>query len=195
MAGMRIGDLIRSRYEWFSLDSAGMPIRLSYQMQKNGKRISIPLSSAARHHLSLIWKVGSPPETYLLPYLDQKEEYAAYRTYEQIKTMPKVHAEKLASRVASVSALLNVGLKKAAAELNIQMVGGGVLTNHTARHSLADKVRLAIKAGKIDALGRPVTNFDAKDLLGHSFMATTEGYFGDMDQEMLDAAMDALNEE
>lgn len=191
-AGMRIGDLLRSRYEWYQRGADGFPVRLQYQMQKNGRSISIPLSKATIAHLSLIWRTDAPEHEYVLPYLDNQAAYASYRTYEQIKAMPGVHAEVLQRRIATVITQLNRGLKLAVKELEIKVIGGGSLSNHTARHSFADKVRLAIKSGKLDAKGRPLTNFDAKDLLGHSFMSTTEVYFGEMDQEMLDSAMDAL---
>ncbi|MBD2753831.1 tyrosine-type recombinase/integrase [Spirosoma validum] len=195
LAGMRIGDLLRSRYEWFETDAQGKPVRLRYQMQKNGRPISIPLSAKAQTHLSHVWRSGSPPVNYLLPLLDSSATYANYRTYEQIRAMPRVEAQKLKSRLSSVTAQLNMWLKVVVHDLGIEVIGGASLTNHTARHSFADKVRLAVKNGKVDAKGRPLTNFDAKELLGHRFMSTTEMYFGDMDQEMLDSAMDALGEE
>ncbi|GAB3948455.1 hypothetical protein GCM10028805_22890 [Spirosoma harenae] len=44
----------------------------------------------------------------------------------------------------------------------------------------------------LEALDRPVINFDIKDLLGHSYMSTKEMCFGAMDQKMQDSAMDAI---
>ncbi|GAB3643969.1 tyrosine-type recombinase/integrase [Spirosoma arcticum] len=194
-AGMRIGDLIRSRYEWYETDAEGYPVRLRYQMQKNGRFISIPLASPIRAHLRLIWLAGSPPENYVLPFLDSKAKYARYRSYEQIRAMPMAEAGALATRLGSITLQLNRGLSEAVKAMGITVQGGKRLTNHTARHSFADKLRQAIKDGKTDAKGRAVTTFDAKDLLGHGRLQTTELYFGEIDQEWLDSAMDALSGE
>lgn len=191
-AGMRIGDLIRSRYEWYEVDSEGYPTRLRYQMQKNGKWISIPISKALRTHLALVWVPGSKPESYLLPFLDPNEPFFKYRSYEQIRAMPEEAFYRLKTRMAAITCQLNRGLKNVTEQFDLHIPGGATLTNHTARHSFADKVRMAIKTGKRDAKGRAVTNFDAKELLGHADMKTTEMYFGEMDQDWLDSAMDAI---
>ncbi|MBD2700775.1 tyrosine-type recombinase/integrase [Spirosoma sp. BT702] len=194
-AGMRIGDLIRSRYGWYETDSEGKPIRLRYQMQKNGKWISIPVSKPLQKHLDWVWQTGKQKEDYLLPFLRPDEPFFKYVTRQQIHGMPAGDYWRLKTRVNAVTCQLNRWLKEMCEEFGIQLPDGVSLTNHTARHSFADKVRLAIKHGKTDAKGRVVTNFDAKELLGHTDMKTTEMYFGDMDQEWLDSAMDALSED
>jgi integrase len=184
--GMRIGDLLRSRYEWYELDTEGYPVRLRYQMQKSkGRWISLKLNSEAISHLKLIWQTGQPGEAYLLPFLDKKADYARFRTYEQIRAMPQELADKLQQDIASRTSQLNRALKSYVKESELP-VTGGKLTNHSARHSVGDAVVRAMKAGK------NVSLFDFQALFGHSSIRTTEIYRGELDEESLDAAVDSV---
>ncbi|KAB7730107.1 tyrosine-type recombinase/integrase [Rudanella paleaurantiibacter] len=186
-AGMRIGDLIRSRYEWYECDEGGLPVRLAYQMLKNGKWIRIPLSKTAQAHLAVIWRKGASPTEYLLPFLDPQAPYAKARTRQQIRALPEALADQLTNTVRTIASNLNqklhdIGWKELGLPEDVR------LKMHSARHSLADKVRRAMKVDK------RIGPTDARDLLGHSTFKTTEGYFDDLDQESLDSAASAVYE-
>ncbi|MVM33650.1 tyrosine-type recombinase/integrase [Spirosoma sp. HMF4905] len=184
-AGMRVGDLLRSRYEWYELDDAGYPIRLRYQMQKNGRKISLKLSPDAIAHLKLVWKLGLSGGTYLLPFLDQAADYARYRTYDQVRAMPRAFAIALQKRIAARTGQLNRAIREVVVERGVEVIGGK-LSNHSARHSVGDAAVRAMKAGK------GVTIFDFQALFGHSSVKTSEIYRGELEDGSLDSAVDAV---
>lgn len=167
-AGIRVGDLLQLR--WRNVEGG----RLTYQMGKNHKMRDLLLIPQANNILNSYDKEGKQRDDYIFPLLDSTKSYAKAVTQEQKDTMSVELKTALYNDISAKTAILNNNLKKIAGLAGIEKH----LSFHIARHSFA---KLAKDKGTDSGV--------VQGLLAHSSLKTTEGYMGQFDTSVEDAAM------
>lgn len=167
-AGIRAGDLLQLR--WRNVEGG----RLAYQMGKNHKMRDLILIPQANTILERYNKEGKQRDDYIFPLLDNAKPYAKAVTQEQKDTMSVDLKTALYNDISAKTAILNNNLKKIAGLAGIEKH----LSFHIARHSFA---KLAKDKGTDSGV--------VQGLLAHSSLKTTEGYMGQFDTSVEDAAM------
>ncbi len=167
-AGIRAGDLLQLR--WRNVEGG----RLAYQMGKNHKMRDIILIPQANTILERYNEEGKQRDDYIFPLLDNAKPYAKAVTQDQKDTMNVELKTSLYNDISAKTAILNNNLKKIAGLAGIKKH----LSFHIARHSFA---KLAKDKGTDSGV--------VQGLLAHSSLKTTEGYMGQFDTSVEDAAM------
>lgn len=167
-AGIRAGDLLQLR--WRNVEGG----RLTYQMGKNHKMRDLILIPQANTILEHYNKEGKQRDDYIFPLLDNAKPYAKAVTQDQKDTMNVELKTSLYNDISAKTAILNNNLKKIASLAGIKKH----LSFHIARHSFA---KLAKDKGTDSGV--------VQGLLAHSSIKTTEGYMGQFDTSVEDAAM------
>ena len=170
-AGIRVGDLIQLR--WRNVEGG----RIAYQMGKNHKDRDNILVSQARAILKSYEHEGMQRDDYVFPWLTNDKPYAKHVTQNEKDTMSVELKTALFNDISAKTALLNKYLKQIAELAGIDKH----LSFHVSRHSFA---RLA-KERKTDS-------GVIQGLLAHSSLKTTEGYMGQFDTSVEDAAMERI---
>lgn len=170
-AGIRVGDLIQLR--WRNVEGG----RVAYQMGKNHKMRDLILVPQAKTILSSYDYDGKQRNDYIFPLLNNAKPYAKAVTQGQKDTMSVELKSELYKDISAKTALLNKYLKEIADLAGIDKH----LSFHIARHSFA---KLA-KDKKTDS-------GVVQGLLAHSSLKTTEGYMGQFDTSVEDAAMEKI---
>lgn len=173
-AGIRAGDLLQLR--WRNVEGG----RLAYQMGKNHKMRDLILIPQASAILESYNKEGKQRDGYIFPLLDNEKPYAKAVTQDQKDTMSVELKTALYNDISAKTATLNNNLKKIAELAEIEKQ----LSFHIARHSFA---KLAKDKGTDSGV--------VQGLLAHSSIKTTEGYMGQFDTRVEDAAMAKIFEE
>ncbi|MCQ2135191.1 MAG: site-specific integrase [Bacteroidales bacterium] len=171
-AGMRISDVLSLR--WRNIIDKGDQVRVNYVMTKNKKPTDIILVDDAKSILEKYKNKTSAPNDYIFPYLDNSADYARYKTFNDIQTMPKDIHKKLFRAINSKEAQVNKELHNVA-----DMIGIEAFTFHSARRDFA---RLANDAG--------VKCLEVQDLLAHESLTTTERYMRTFDTSAKDNALE-----
>lgn len=170
-AGIRVGDLIQLR--WRNVEGG----RIVYQMGKNHKDRDNILVSQAKAILKSYDHEGKQRDDYIFPLLTNDKPYAKHVTQNEKDTMSVELKTALFNDISAKTALLNKYLKQIAELAGIDKH----LSFHVSRHSFA---RLA-KERKTDS-------GVIQGLLAHSSLKTTEGYMGQFDTSVEDAAMERI---
>lgn len=173
-AGIRAGDLLQLR--WRNVEGG----RLAYQMGKNHKMRDLILIPQAKAILESYDKEGKQRDDYIFPLLDNGKPYAKAVTQDQKDTMSVELKTALYNDISAKTAILNNNLKKIANLASIEKH----LSFHIARHSFA---KLAKDKGTDSGV--------VQGLLAHSSLKTTEGYMGQFDTSVEDAAMAKIFED
>ena len=170
-AGIRVGDLLQLR--WRNVEGG----RLVYQMGKNHKMRDLILIPQAKAILDCYHIEDKQRDEYIFPLLDDTKGYAKAVTQDEKDTMSVELKTALFNDISAKTALLNKYLKEIAGEADIEKH----LSFHVSRHSFA---KLAKDKG---------TNSEVvQGLLAHSSLKTTEGYMGQFDTSVEDAAMEKI---
>lgn len=172
-AGIRAGDLLQLR--WRNVEGG----RLAYQMGKNHKMRDLILIPQAYTILKSYDKEDKQRDDYIFPLLDNGKPYAKAVTQDQKDTMSVELKTALYNDISAKTATLNNNLKKIAELADIEKH----LSFHIARHSFA---KLAKDKGTNSGV--------VQGLLAHSSLKTTEGYMGQFDTSVEDAAMERIFE-
>ena len=143
-------------------------------MGKNHKMRDLILIPQANTILERYNKEGKQRDDYIFPLLDNAKPYAKAVTQEQKDTMSVDLKTALYNDISAKTAILNNNLKKIAGLAGIEKH----LSFHIARHSFA---KLAKDKGTDSGV--------VQGLLAHSSLKTTEGYMGQFDTSVEDAAM------
>ena len=167
-AGIRVGDLIQLR--WRNVEGG----RVAYQMGKNHKMRDNILVPQARAILDSYDHEEKQRDDYIFPLLTNNKPYAKYVTQNEKDTMSVELKTALFNDISAKTALLNKYLKQIAEIAEIDKH----LSFHVSRHSFA---RLA-KEKRTDS-------GVVQGLLAHSSLKTTEGYMGQFDTSVEDAAL------
>ena len=172
-AGIRAGDLLQLR--WRNVEGG----RLAYQMGKNHKMRDLILIPQADAILKSYDNENKQRDDYIFPLLDNGKPYAKAVTQDQKDTMSVELKTALYNDISAKTATLNNNLKKIAELADIEKH----LSFHIARHSFA---KLAKDKGTNSGV--------VQGLLAHSSLKTTEGYMGQFDTSVEDAAMERIFE-
>ncbi len=172
-AGIRVGDLIQLR--WRNVEGG----RIAYQMGKNHKDRDNILVSQARAILKSYDHEGKQRDDYVFPWLTNDKPYAKHVTQNEKDTMSVELKTALFNDISAKTALLNKCLKQIAKIADIDKH----LSFHVSRHSFA-------KLAKYKGTNSGVV----QGLLGHSSIKTTEGYMGQFDTSVEDAALEKIFE-
>lgn len=156
-AGLRFGDVCLLK--WSNVKDG----RLTYEMDKNGKEVSIPLFDPILKILKLYESTRNKSDDFIFPLLNNGYDYSDNK--------------RLCNHIASKTTIQNSNLKKLAKEAKID----SPISTHVARHSMADQ---AMKLG----LSKEVIS----KILRHSSLATTEAYLSDLSRDAQDEAMAKL---
>ncbi len=156
-AGIRCGDLLQLR--WNNIDAG----KLTYTMDKTGKKRILPLSMPVKELLGFYHNDDLKGNEYILPFLDNGVAY--------------LNDKQLLRRIEAKNALLNKYLKKIAKLAGIKKN----LSMHISRHSFAN---IARQEGK--------SVYDVSKALGHSKLAVTARYMDSFDEDAVSNAMDAV---
>ncbi len=167
-AGIRVGDLIQLR--WRNVEGG----RVAYQMGKNHKMRDNILVPQARAILDSYDHEEKQRDDYIFPLLTNNKPYAKYVTQNEKDTMSVELKTTLFNDISAKTALLNKYLKQIAEIAGIDKH----MSFHVSRHSFA---RLA-KEKRTDS-------GVVQGLLAHSSLKTTEGYMGQFDTSVEDAAL------
>jgi site-specific recombinase XerD len=116
-------------------------------------------------------------DEYIFPLLDDTKGYAKAVTQDEKDTMSVELKTALFNDISAKTALLNKYLKEIAGEADIEKH----LSFHVSRHSFA---KLAKDKGTNSGV--------VQGLLAHSSLKTTEGYMGQFDTSVEDAAMEKI---
>lgn len=170
-AGIRVGDLLQLR--WRNVEGG----RLVYQMGKNHKIRDLILIPQARVILDCYHREDKQRDEYIFPLLDDTKDYAKALTQDAKDTMSVELKTALFNDISAKTALLNKYLKEIASEADIEKH----LSFHVSRHSFA---KLAKDKGTNSGV--------VQGLLAHSSLKTTEGYMGQFDTSVEDAAMEKI---
>lgn len=170
-AGIRVGDLLQLR--WRNVEGG----RLVYQMGKNHKMRDLILIPQAKAILDCYHIEDKQRDEYIFPLLDDTKGYAKAVTQDEKDTMSVELKTALFNDISAKTALLNKYLKEIAGEADIEKH----LSFHVSRHSFA---KLAKDKGTNSGV--------VQGLLAHSSLKTTEGYMGQFDTSVEDAAMEKI---
>ena len=170
-AGIRVGDLLQLR--WCNVEGG----RLVYQMGKNHKIRDLILIPQAKVILDCYHREDKQRDEYIFPLLDDTKDYAKALTQDAKDTMSVELKTALFNDISAKTALLNKYLKEIASEADIEKH----LSFHVSRHSFA---KLAKDKGTNSGV--------VQGLLAHSSLKTTEGYMGQFDTSVEDAAMEKI---
>ncbi len=176
-AGVRVSDIIQLRYCNVIGD------RLEYEMDKTGHKKSIKLNKSALEILDKYRKPDALPNHFIFPILSNSEKYAQFVSYAEKRKMDRALRERLHNHISANTVLINRALKTISDQLELTKK----ISFHTSRHSFADKARRMMKKE-----GSKVTILDIKNALGHTKLATTEGYINTLDYDSMDDAMDSI---
>ena len=172
-AGIRVGDLLQLR--WRNVEGG----RLIYQMGKNHKMRDLILIPQARAILDCYDQEDNQRDDYIFPLLDGTKDYSKAVTQDEKDTMSVEFKTALFNDISAKTALLNKYLKEIAGLADIEKH----LSFHVSRHSFA---KLAKDKGTNSGV--------VQGLLAHSSLKTTEGYMGQFDTSVEDAAMQKIFE-
>ena len=170
-AGIRVGDLLQLR--WRNVEGG----RLVYQMGKNHKMRDLILIPQAKAILDCYHIEDKQRDEYIFPLLDDTKGYAKAVTQDEKDTMSVELKTAIFNDISAKTALLNKYLKEIAGEADIEKH----LSFHVSRHSFA---KLAKDKGTNSGV--------VQGLLAHSSLKTTEGYMGQFDTSVEDAAMEKI---
>lgn len=170
-AGIRVGDLLQLR--WCNVEGG----RLVYQMGKNHKIRDLILIPQAKVIPDCYHREDKQRDEYIFPLLDDTKDYAKALTQDAKDTMSVELKTALFNDISAKTALLNKYLKEIASEADIEKH----LSFHVSRHSFA---KLAKDKGTNSGV--------VQGLLAHSSLKTTEGYMGQFDTSVEDAAMEKI---
>jgi len=137
LAGIRFTDLLLLRYGQFDCDADGLPIMLTYTMQKTANVVRIPIFEEAQTVLDIWWKKEHKPDDFVLPYLKQTEKYAQYTTRDAMYKAPFAVRRQLDNHIHYWNMQINQRLAELQAEAGLKVK----LRMHNARHSFADLAR------------------------------------------------------
>ena len=172
-AGMRIGDVLSLR--WNNITETDGKMRLQYVMMKTKKTREFTLVEEAQQIISK-YKLDITPTSYIFPYLDNTADYARYKSFNDIQTMPKAIHKDLFNAINSKEALVNKQLKQVADMLSLEP-----FSFHSSRRDFA---ALANSSG--------VNCLQVQDMLGHESLATTERYMRTIDTSAIDNALEQV---
>lgn len=172
-AGMRIGDVLSLR--WNNITEIDGKMRIQYVIMKTKKTKEFTLVEEAQQILSK-YKPDSTPSSYIFPYLDNTADYARYKSFNDIQTMPKAIHKDLFNAINSREALVNKQLKQVADMLSLEP-----FSFHSSRRDFA---ALANSSG--------VNCLQVQDMLGHESLATTERYMRTVDTSRIDNALEQV---
>lgn len=175
-AGIRVADLIEIRVGNFDQG------RLTYEMNKNGKKKSIPINPNMQRILERYPTEGKKPSDYFFPILDANAPFAQFLSRQEKFKMGDELSRLRLNAVHMATKNINDALKRISAALGIK----GKVTFHVSRHSFADKVRRMMKKDST------ITWDGLRLMLGHSSLATTQEYLNQFDLEGQDAAHEAI---
>lgn len=170
-AGIRVGDLLQLR--WRNVEGG----RLTYQMGKNHKMRDLILIPQAKAILGNYDREGKQRDDYIFPLLDNAKGYAKAVTQDEKDTMSVELKTALFNDISAKTAVLNKHLKELAEMAGIEKH----MSFHVSRHSFA---KLAKDKGTNSGV--------VQGLLAHSSLKTTEGYMGQFDTSVEDAAMEKI---
>lgn len=170
-AGIRVGDLLQLR--WRNVEGG----RLTYQMGKNHKMRDLILIPQAKAILGNYNTEDKQRDDYIFPLLDNAKGYAKAVTQDEKDTMSVELKTALFNDISAKTAVLNKHLKELAEKAGIEKH----MSFHVSRHSFA---KLAKDKGTNSGV--------VQGLLAHSSLKTTEGYMGQFDTSVEDAAMEKI---
>ena len=170
-AGIRVGDLLQLR--WRNVEGG----RLTYQMGKNHKMRDLILIPQAKAILGDYDTEDKKRDDYIFPLLDNAKGYAKAVTQDEKDTMSVELKTALFNDISAKTAVLNKHLKELAEMAGIEKH----MSFHVSRHSFA---KLAKDKGTNSGV--------VQGLLAHSSLKTTEGYMGQFDTSVEDAAMEKI---
>jgi integrase len=182
LAGMRISDLLFVRYQNFTLDEAGEPVGLRYEMLKTGQLMNIPVLEEARGLLKTYWSPDAAPADFVLPFLNKKMKYAQVLSYEQYRQADFETKRQLYNAFSYWDDQINACLALIEREAELKTP----LRMHTARHSFAELARTIMQQDKT------LTVYDIQLMLGHSSFKTTKGYYNDSADQDTSESMKAV---
>ncbi|QDK79670.1 tyrosine-type recombinase/integrase [Spirosoma sp. KCTC 42546] len=182
LAGARISDVIKLRYQEFDVNQEGEPVHLRYQMLKTGHLISTPVFEEARLLLKRWWNPDAKATDYVLPLLNNSEEYARLLTHEQYKKAFFEVRRKFSTTLNHWNKSINGALKEIEVGANLSRP----LRMHSSRHSFAD---LALRIMKEEA---SLTLYDIQLMMGHQSLKTTEIYTKDWDEKDISQPMQVV---
>lgn len=170
-AGIRVGDLLQLR--WRNVEGG----RLTYQMGKNHKMRDLILIPQAKTILGNYDTEDKKRDDYIFPLLDNAKGYAKAVTQDEKDTMSVELKTALFNDISAKTAVLNKHLKELAEMAGIEKH----MSFHVSQHSFA---KLAKDKGTNSGV--------VQGLLAHSSLKTTEGYMGQFDTSVEDAAMEKI---
>ena len=147
------------------------------EMGKNHKMRDLILIPQARAILDCYEQEDKQRDDYIFPLLDGTKDYSKAVTQDEKDTMSVEFKTALFNDISAKTALLNKYLKEIAGLADIEKH----MSFHVSRHSFA---KLAKDKGTNSGV--------VQGLLAHSSLKTTEGYMGQFDTSVEDAAMEKI---